>query len=596
MRPPRGPLALLMVTALIVSEAAGRDAAWIKLDAGKFTIVSEVSEKETRRWATEFEQFHRGLDRILTINEAALQPVTVVLFKSQGSMKRYKPLEKGKPADVAGYFSRSSLGNFIETAVDSEDEQTRHLIYHEGVHWLTNVNNVWLPLWIDEGLAEVFSTFTTDDGSYSYGAPLPWHVLLLEREGMIPLRQLLGTANGSLLYNEGNRTSIFYAESWLFVHYLLFSNRMEHAGKFGQLVRDLRSGEDPDTVFLKLFGMNCAGMDRRLKDYAERGSYSILHLAFDRGAVEQGFSVHPASPAEVDLAKGCLLCAVNRPDDSVALLERVSAALPHNPVVWEALGCAAYAQRNYDDTASSFEHAAAEGSRNFFVYSFLGDVALGVDPSTLVASVGGNVPKANAYYMKEPALNPRDQHAYDNMAGNCYALDAFEPAFVHMLGQGALLYPDDTLIQFGLAVVFLKQGRTDIALRGLERIAGDTRPANKAAASLARTLLDDQRRQQATDTLNRNLQNGDFDAALAGIDALLASPMDPTNRQNLETLRGRTLVESKLKRAWALAGDGHPDQAKVLLEEVLPQVDDPRRREQIQSVLAGIDHRAPQGP
>jgi len=152
-----------LISCLLLSAGSlgAKEASWTRLDAQNFVILSEVSEEETRSWAIEFDQFHRGLGKVLKINESLLQPVTVVLFRSQGALRPYKPLEKGKPANIDGLFVRSSLGNFIEAAADSEDDETRRLIFHEGVHWMTNVSDTPLPLWLDEGLAALLTASTS---------------------------------------------------------------------------------------------------------------------------------------------------------------------------------------------------------------------------------------------------------------------------------------------------------------------------------------------------------------------------------------------------------------------------------------------------
>ena len=320
-------------------------------------------------------------------------------------MRAYKPLEKGKPAEIEG-FIRTPLGNFIEAAVDSEDEQTRQLVFHEEVHWLTNVSDTPPPLWLDEGLAEVFSTFSVDGNLYNYGNLLPGHVLLLDQEPMMPLKELLAVQHGSLLYNEGERTSIFYAESWAFVHYLLFSGQLEERAKYNQLIRLLRAGSDPDNVFRQVFGVDCAAMDLRLKNYLRNGNFTINRIKFDRSAVEQSFKVRAASRAEVDLAQSSLLSAVGRPAEALPRLERITAEMPDNPVPWEAEGFAAFQTEDYDETETCFRHAADLGSRNSFVYSFLGDMALGVRPGRLTPAVADDLRLAVDYYERELALNP----------------------------------------------------------------------------------------------------------------------------------------------------------------------------------------------
>jgi tetratricopeptide (TPR) repeat protein len=584
------------LTALIACSAASlsaREASWTRLDAGNFTILSQVSEKETRGWAVEFEQFHRGIDKVMRFDEAALQPVTVVLFRSQDDLRPYKLLEKGKPADVDGMFFRSPLGNFIEAAADDEDERTRQLIFHEGVHWLTNVSDIPPPLWLDEGLAEVFSTFSIEGNLYTYGRVLPWHVLLLNRERMMPLKQLLEVQRGSLLYNESERTSIFYAESWAFVHYLLFSGRLEERSRFNELMRALRPGSDPDAAFRKVFGVDCAAMDGRLKEYLGSGSYTINRIKFDRAAVEQSFRVRPASRAEVNLAESSLLAAANRSAEALPRLRRITSEMPGNPAAWEAQGFAAYQTEDYDEAEDSFRRAAGLGSRNYFVYSFLGDAALGVHPGRIAPSTGGDVRAATDCYERELALNRKDQHAYDNIAGNSYGLDPVTDLDAGTLGEGARLYPDDSMIQVGLAVVDLRRDRVEAGAAALRRISADPSPSGKDAGAYARSILEDRARSEAADRINDRWQNQDFAGVVALADEMLRTEHNPGNRESLQRTRDRALTAMDIMKAVGLAGSGRLAEAKRLLLEADAKATDPQMKAQIQTLLERIANAGP---
>jgi tetratricopeptide (TPR) repeat protein len=579
-----------LISCLLLSAGSlgAKEASWTRLDAQNFVILSEVSEEETRSWAIEFDQFHRGLGKVLKINESLLQPVTVVLFRSQGALRPYKPLEKGKPANIDGLFVRSSLGNFIEAAADSEDDETRRLIFHEGVHWMTNVSDTPLPLWLDEGLAEVFSTFSIDGDLYSYGKALDWHVILLTRGKRMPLKELLGIQRGSLLYNEGDRTSIFYAESWAFVHYLLFSGQLEERAKYNQLLRALRGHADPDIVFKQVFGVDCAGMDKRLEDYLYNGNYTINRIRFDRSAVNKSFKVRPATRAEVNLAECELLTVVNRPSEALPRLRELVRAMQGDPAPWEAEGFAAYQTEDYGEAESSFRRASELGSRSYFVYSFLGDATLGIHPGGVMPAVVGDIRVAADYYERELQLNARDQHAYDNIAGNAYGMETLTATDAKTLQDGAQLFPDDGAIKVGMAVVDLKQGHADTAIPALRRISADMSPANREVSAYAQTILDDRMRIDAFNQIQDLWQRREYDKVVAFADGLLKTNLSAPNRESVTLTRVRAKVASKIQQAVDLANSGQLPEAKRLLLEAVAESPDEQMKRQIQSLLDRI--------
>ncbi|HEY5078679.1 MAG TPA: hypothetical protein VII43_02485 [Opitutaceae bacterium] len=563
---------------------------WTRLEAPNFTILSALSERETRDWGVEFEQFHRGARKFINVNESALQPVTIVLFGDDRDMKPYKPLENGRPADMAGVFLRCGLGNFIEASAYFQDELTRLIIYHESVHWLTNVSDAPLPLWLNEGLTETFSSFKVDGKISRYGDALPWHVALLNRSKMIPLKELVNIPQGSLLYNEGQRTSIFYAESWAFVHYLLFSGKLDLHDKFNELVRELPPGADPDAAFMKVFGVNCAGMDKRLAEYLHHGAFTLVTMNFDPKAIAESFTIRPATRTEVDLTLTCLQSAVGRPEEALPRLDRMAETMPNNPLVWEARGFAAFCQRDYGETLDCFRKAETLGSRDYFVYSFLGDQALGADPdrtgTQTVLNGSGRV--AADYYEKDLAINPSDKHAYDNIALNIYPMDAVTNADLHALNLGLAKYPHDASIWVGIASVYLKNGKTELGLTTLRAIAENHVPEDADAAACAKLILDNRLNGQVSDRMNALVQTQDFDGVVAYADETLKTPISPGLRDQVVRQRAWAAVAGKVHKAVQLLNDGSVEEGRRLLLEADAENTDPQMRQSIQDILSKI--------
>src|SRR5205823_1321492 len=95
-------------------------------------------------------------------------------------------------------------------------------IFHEYAHLLLRHNDRFWPLWLKEGMAEIYSTLeVTGPQTIRIGVPIEHHLRRLERTHLMPLRELFGVTRESADYNEGERQGIFYSESWLLVHYLM---------------------------------------------------------------------------------------------------------------------------------------------------------------------------------------------------------------------------------------------------------------------------------------------------------------------------------------------------------------------------------------
>src|ERR671921_514643 len=101
-------LALILAAALAVALAAQTALAkdtWTSVRSQNFFLVGNASEKEIRQVATRLEQFRDVFKRLFAqVNFSSPVPTTVVVFKSDGSYKPFKPLADGKAVAVAGYF------------------------------------------------------------------------------------------------------------------------------------------------------------------------------------------------------------------------------------------------------------------------------------------------------------------------------------------------------------------------------------------------------------------------------------------------------------------------------------------------------------
>ena len=199
--------AAALALALAAQTAAAKDT-WTSVRSQNFFLVGNASEKEIRRVATRLEQFRDVFTKLLKgANFTTPVPTTVVVFKSDGSFKPYKPVVDGKPEDhLAGYFQPGEDVNYIALTPETRgDENPFSTIYHEYVHLLVNNNygKGAVPPWFNEGLAEYYSTFEIEEDRKVYlGRLIGNHLQLLREQKLIPLQTLFGVDYYSLHRNK----------------------------------------------------------------------------------------------------------------------------------------------------------------------------------------------------------------------------------------------------------------------------------------------------------------------------------------------------------------------------------------------------------
>src|SRR5688572_4304596 len=164
---------------------------WKRIITPSLTVVGTAHEGDLRRVGVEIERLRSALrSMISTIKLDSPTPTLVVVFRDDAGFRPFKPRVRGKISDnVAGYFMGRSHANYIVMAVTGDREFTSRVIFHEYTHHLINLTFKRLPLWLDEGLAEFYSTFSGSDrdGRTIVGRPIDEHVASLLRLTPIPL-------------------------------------------------------------------------------------------------------------------------------------------------------------------------------------------------------------------------------------------------------------------------------------------------------------------------------------------------------------------------------------------------------------------------
>lgn len=444
----------------LLASARADDSEWIKLTAPQFTVLSEVSESRTRAWAREFELFHRGIASVLWVPPERLEPLRVVLFRSDRRFRPYKPLAGGKPAEVNGVFLHEPERNLAALAVDGLRDETREHIFHEATHWHLAAYERDLPLWLNEGLAELFGNFEVRGDTFMLGKIRPSYLKYVHTFTPLSYRELASIDEGALAYDwhHSAQTTKFYAESWAAAHLLALDTpsgmsilrRYLHAPAGAALASD---------ELLGYFGITPAQFDQRLSVFLMRRRVNALVVPLDRHGLGENYVVQPATSTEIDLALGELLLGENRLAEAKPYIARVVAARPDDPVGLAKLGEIAVGEKRNDEADCYLRRALAHGSTSFRVYFFVAMATWAERRSDGKVSVE-SMSKAMEYLTNALMLNPRLASGYE--AAGAMMLDATTPALCSRLEalvqEGERRFPKSAGLLIGRGVAALRLG------------------------------------------------------------------------------------------------------------------------------------------
>ncbi|HLG15643.1 MAG TPA: tetratricopeptide repeat protein [Blastocatellia bacterium] len=343
---------------------------WINLASKHFNVVSNAGERETRELALKLEQFRYLVSKIRNTGTVSPVPLTVVVFKGDGSFKPFKPLYNGKPANVAGYFQRGEDENLIALNIAANELRPLDTIYHEYTHLLTGYTRRRLPTWLAEGIAEFYSSFEVKGKQATLGAPISNHVFLLRDRTFIPLQSLFKVDHNSPAYNERDKQGIFYAESWALAHYLMLGEKSVRQPQLIEFLKLLDSGMSSDEAFPKAFKTDFASIEKELRRYINNDSYPVIQYTLDKTQDETEVAIRPMAEGEVQFHLGNLLLRSRRLDEAEKYFNQSAALDPASPRPYEGLGFLAIRRGNFAEARRHLSEAAARGSQNHLAHYY----------------------------------------------------------------------------------------------------------------------------------------------------------------------------------------------------------------------------------
>ena len=209
----------------------------------------------------------------------------------------------------------------------------------------------------------------TNDQKLLLGRAIGNHVLLLRDSKLLPLQTLFEVDYKSPHYNERNKQSIFYAESWALVHYLLIgkSGRVDQLGKFIELLNTNLSKED---AFQQAFQMRFEAMEKELRNYVKQDRYNAMSGHFkNKLETDTGMQVAPLTEAEAQAYLGYLLLHSNRKESEV-YLQKALELDPNLALANAAMGMTKLRNGKPAEALKNLEHAVQANSQSYLVHYY----------------------------------------------------------------------------------------------------------------------------------------------------------------------------------------------------------------------------------
>src|SRR5581483_5921283 len=385
---------------------------------------------------------------------------------------------------VAGLYQGGQDRNFI--LLDLSVEDPYEVVFHEYAHLLLNENYPPTPVWFDEGFAQYFSTVKVGKTGVQIGLPPEGAAETLRGNALFHTVDLFGVRHNSPVYNEdGDHRSLFYQQSWLYVHYLLDTKKLDQASVYFDLTQNQHL--PIAQAVQQAFGMDALHFDQAIQDYF-KGNRMLAYTA-ELPSMETMLYVSErlhSLDSQAILADAHL----HSPDyttKAITEFEQILNADSDNAAAHRGLGYAYLRQNDSRKAAQHLERAAALDSKNPMVHYYS---AYLMHREAAASGTEANWPGIQAQLHEAIVLDPHFPDAYDLLAYVQMEQGAAEAALENSK-TAIRLSPRNQQFQANFGQYLITAGKLDEAEAVFERLKESDDAKISATASKNLQLIED---------------------------------------------------------------------------------------------------------
>lgn len=271
------PIALVLAVLFSFSTITAQSPGWRSVRTNHLFVIGNADAENLRQVAVWLEFFHSAFARLVSRNVIdSSVPTTVIVFRDDASFTPFKPGYQGRSKAISGFFLPGDDINYIALSLDQRGNPYA-TAFHEYVHLHLKDNIPGAPIWLNEGLAELYESLQFSGSDALIGTPKQGYLYLLRQVEMLPLKTLFSIGTDSPYYNEQDKAGIFYGESWALVHYLMLGDRARQ-DQFKKFLQRVAMGDDAAKAIEAAYGITLDVLEEELRAYIARGNLTAQRI------------------------------------------------------------------------------------------------------------------------------------------------------------------------------------------------------------------------------------------------------------------------------------------------------------------------------
>jgi tetratricopeptide (TPR) repeat protein len=281
----------VLILALCVACLAGAHPAfaadqtqWLRVSSDHFIVLTDAGEKKGHEVVARFEQMRGMFGALLGQHKLKMsEPLEIIAFRSDKDFAQIAPMRNGQPITDPAFVLTGDDRIFVVLNLFEPDSW--RAVQHQLGHYLLNYNYPPTQPWFDEGFAEYFASINFTSSKTEVGADPELNPLyqtdvlgdqtqvsglksqteILSAPAWLTLPDLFGMKNRVVNGQEGTHHTLFYAQSWMLVHYLINQDKLAQTGTYFDLVENRKV--PVEQAVQQAYGMTVAQLDKAVKDY-----------------------------------------------------------------------------------------------------------------------------------------------------------------------------------------------------------------------------------------------------------------------------------------------------------------------------------------
>ena len=371
---------VLIILPLLPGVSSAAEPHWNRFDSTHFSVLTDAEEKQGHEVIARFEQMRAVFGQLLYKSRLNMpELIDIIAFRNEDDYSKVAPQRQGAGLGSAFFITGEDRYYFV---LNLSKPESWRVISRDFAQVLLNYNYPPTQPWFDDGFDQYFSSLHLTDNQMEIGDD-PRQGTSATFTSLLNGSKWLSPPDLFAKHEEpGAGDSLFDAESWIVMHYLIHQQKLPAAGAYFAALENEKL--PVEQAIVKGFGMSSAQLEQAVKDYFH--SLTPQTTALTKSGLSGpnvgpapvtadviGSSLHEIPPGEAQalVAEMSLRVAEHRDEAQKQLASIVDQPKLDNAAAHRALAWGFMQKKDYDHAIEELGNAVSLDAKDPMTHYYL---------------------------------------------------------------------------------------------------------------------------------------------------------------------------------------------------------------------------------